>query len=302
MNESDEAGTGIDSFSVDVVYQADPFARLLIERFKLGKRAAALAGLVWSLIFLFILPAMSGSLWSRQGYLGSLKDWHAQLLLLLVFPAACAFYLWQPGAIASVYGVILGGGAARQEPPHGRGRLYRRAIWSCLSLVVALAVVAFDAPKMVANYGSWWMTSNWLTIAVREASLAVSFYMMSMMAWRQLIATIEWNRLLARPSTPTVLRAVTTYELGCAFLMALVGLRLSIEGIELPTRAGAITPDYYVKIATYVAVVLACFFAPIASVPWGGVRGSLSLAINLLKLAGIMALPLLAFVVLKVVL
>lgn len=283
--------------SANMVYQADPVARFLSERLKLRKHTAALASLAWSLIFLLILPATFDCLWSRGGYLGSLKDWHAQLLLLLVFPATWAFYLWQPGAIAGVYKVILSGNTA-----YDVGRPYRRRIWWYLSLLLALAVVIFDVPKMIGNYGSWWMAHNYLTIAAREASLAVAFYMVSMMAWRQLIATVEWNRLLAKPTTVTVLRALTNYGLSCAFLLALLGLRLGVEGIELPQRAGTITPDYYVKIAIYVVVGLACFYAPLARVRREKSMISPFWVINMLRLAGIMALPLLAFVVLKLIL
>ncbi len=280
-----------------MIYRADPLAWFLIGRLKLRKHTATLAGLVWSLTFLFFLPAISGSLWSSEGYLGSLKDWHAQLLLLLVFPATCAFYLWQPGAITGVYEVILSG-----NPAYDVGLPYRRRTWRYVSLLLALAVVLFDAPKMIANYGSWWMAHNYLTIAAREASLAVAFYMVSMIAWRQLITTVEWNRLLAKASSATMLRAVADYGLSCAFVLALFGLRLSAEGIELPQRAGAITPDYYVKIAIYITASLACFFAPIGRVRRQGIGSSRFWVITLLRLAGIMALPLLAFVVLKLIL
>ncbi len=284
-------------FRGGMVHQADPLGRFLLERLKLGWRTAALAGLAWSLIFLFVLASICGCLWSRGGYLGSLDDWHAQLLLLLIFPATCAFYLRQPKAIAGVYELIL-----PANPSYDVGRLYRRRAWCCLSLLLAVAVILFDIPKMMANYGSWWMAHNWLTIAGREASLAVAFYMVSMMAWRQLIATVEWNQLLAKPTNRTVLRAITGYGLSCVFLLALFGLRLSVEGIELPQRAGGITPDYYVKIAIYIIASLACFFGPIRRVQRQDLRISLFWVITLLRLAGIMSLPLLAFVVLKLVL
>lgn len=283
--------------AISTVYQADPLARLLIERLSLRTHTVAIAALSWSFVYLFVLPAAFGGLRSADGYLGSLHDWHAQLLLLLVFPATCAFYLWQPDAIVGVHQAILSGDASRDG-----GRAYRGSTWWRLSLLLALAVVLFDVPKMAADRGSWWMVQNWLTIAGREASLSVAFYMVSMMAWRQLAATLEWRRLLEGPSADAAVKAVTKYGLSCAFLLALFGLRLSIEGIELPQRSGAITPDYYVKIAIYIAAGLACFFAPLGGVLRRGPRMSLDRLLTLLQLAGIMALPLLAFVVLKVAL
>jgi hypothetical protein len=78
-------------------------------------------------------------------------------------------------------------------------------------------------------------------------------------------------------------------------------LRLSVEAIELPRRVGAITPDYYVKIAAYVVISVLFFFAPI----WGAQRRDSGLSRDQfplwLKLAGIVALPLLGFVILKLV-
>ncbi|HUV74080.1 MAG TPA: hypothetical protein VMW79_07215, partial [Anaerolineae bacterium] len=86
-----------------MIYASDPLARLLMDRLGLRQHTMALIGLGWGVVYLFVLPAIFGSLGSRDGYLGSMADWHAQILLLLVFPLTCAFYVWQPRAIAGVY-------------------------------------------------------------------------------------------------------------------------------------------------------------------------------------------------------
>lgn len=297
MNEGGTEESESEEVTAWTIYRSDPVARCLMEQLALRKHTLAMAALAWSLTYLLVLPAVFGGLRSRGGYLGSVDDWHAQLLLLLVLPAACAFYLWQPRAIAGVYEAI-----PSRVPSEKVGRPYRRRTWYCLSLILAVAVVIFDLPKMMAEYGSWWMAHNWLTIAGREMGLAFAFYITSMMAWRQAIATVEWRHLLRPDSGATVMKAVSSYALSCALLLALVGLRLSIEGIELPQRAGTITPDYYVKITVYVAASLACFFAPMGSVRRSGLRMSLDRAITLLELLGIMAIPLLAFIVLKLAL
>ena len=275
------------------IYDGDPLVRLLAGRLGLRGRTMALIGLGWGLVYLFVLPTLFGSLRSRGGYLGSLDDWHAQILLLLVFPATCAFYVWQPRAIAGVYQAM--GLQARSAEA---GKAYGRRLWLGLSIVAAIAIVLFDGPKMVAHYGSWWMVDNWLTILGREASLAVAFYILSMMAWRQVVSTLQWRRSFASPSPVMGLRAASAYQLSLALLLALLGLRLSVEGIELPRRAGAITPDYYAKIAVYAVASLLCFFTPL----WGAFRrGSMSRVHRLalwLAWAAIAALPLPAFVLL----
>jgi hypothetical protein len=280
-----------------VIYASDPLARLLMDRLGLRLHTMALIGLGWGIVYLFLLPAIFGSLGSREGYLGSMADWHAQILLLLVFPVTCAFYVWQPRAIAGVYEAM-----GLQWGVVDAGKAYRSRLWLCLSIIVASGVVIFDSPKMVAGYGSWWMTQNWLTILGREASLAIAFYVLSMMAWRQFVTTREWRRLLASPSGDAGLKAASAYQLSWALLLALLALRLSIEGIELPQRAGALTPDYYLKAAGYAIASVMCFFTPI----WGGLRKEGGLPVDQLALwlewAGIVALPVFGFVVLRLVL
>lgn len=276
------------------IYSRDPLARLLLGRLGLSQLGMALAVLAWGVLYVFVLPAVFGSLRSADGYLGSLGDWHAQLLIFLVFPAACAFYAWQPRAIDGVYKAMRLRWSLLEV-----GKGYRSRLWPFVSVSVALGVVLFDLPKMATQYGSWWMTENLLTILGREASLAVAFYMLSMIAWRHAVSTGQWRRSFAGPAPVTGLKAASAYQLILTLLLALLGLRLSIEGIELPHRAGAITPDYYFKIAAYILLSLLCFFAPL----WGAFRsGSMSRAHRLalwLAWAGIAALPLPAFVLLR---
>ena len=256
-----------------------------------------LIALVWGLVYLIVLPALFGSLGSRDGYLGSLDDWHAQILLLLVFPATCAFYVWQPRAIVGVYQAMGLQGRSAEA-----GKAYSSRLWLGLSIAAAVAIVLFDAPKMIAHYGSWWMVDNWLAIWGREASLAAAFYILSMIAWRQVVSTLQWRRSFASPSPVTGLRAASAYQLSLALLLALLGLRLSVEGIELPRRAGAITPDYYAKVATYTLASLLCFFTP----TWGAFRREGGLRVGQLvvwlELVGIIALPLLGFIILRLAL
>jgi len=279
------------------IYDGDPLVRLLAGSLGLRARTMALIGLGWGLVYLFALPALFGSLVSRDGYLGSVDDWHAQILLLLVFPATCAFYVWQPRAIAGVYQAMGLQGRSAET-----GKAYRRRLWLGLSIVAVIAIVLFDGPKMIASYGSWWMVENWLAFCGREASLAAAFYILSMMAWRQAVSTRQWRRSFASPSLVTGLRAATAYQLSLALLLALLGLRLSVEAIELPQRAGTITPDYYLKVTAYLVVSVLCFYAPI----WGALRKGGSTPLDQvvigLKLAGVVALPLLGFVVLRLVL
>jgi hypothetical protein len=280
-----------------MIYGGDPLARLLIDRLGLNEFEMALAAVGWSAIYLFVLPTIFGSLHSRGEYLGSLDDWHAQILLLLILPATCMFYVWQPRAIAGVYRAMVPGG----QPLHG-GRMYRSKVWLFLSLAMAVAIVGFDGPKMAATYGSWWMPHNWLTILGREAGLAVAFYILSSMTWRQFVATWEWRQLLASPFSTHGLRAVSTYGLSWSMLLALLALRLSIEAIELPERAGTITPDYYAKVAAYVVASVSFFWAPM----WGAFGRDTDISsrqlMMWLELAGILALPLLGFLVLKLLL
>jgi hypothetical protein len=285
--------TGLEVWD-EMIRGTDPLARVLVGRMGTSPLALALSGLAWGLVYLFAVPAIFGGLHSVERYLGSLDDWHAQLLLLMIFPATCAFYVWQPRGIAGVYSAMC-----LRERSAQVGKPHRSRIWLWLSLGAAIGIVIFDSPKMVANYGSWWMVQNWLTILGREASLAVAFYMLSMIVGRQFVATMEWRRRFADASLPAALKAATAYQLRWAFLLALLGLRLSIEAIELPRRVGTITPDYYVKVVAYLLLSMLCFFAPI----WSGLREEgrtqLDNLVVYLQFAAIVALPLPGYAILR---
>jgi len=277
-----------------LVYSADPLASLLLDRLGLGPGGMAVVALAWGVLYVLVLPAIFGSLHGTHGYLGSLGDWHAQLLLFLVFPATCAFYAWQPRSIAGVYRAMdLRWGLVEV------GSGYRRRIWLILAVCAATAVVLFDGPKMVVGYGSWWMTENWAFLVGREASLAAAFYVLAMIAGRQSVASLEWRRILSTPLSASGLRAASTHGLSWTLLMALLGLRLSVEAIELPQRVGAITPDYYAKIALYFVVGVFCFWFPLS----GSLRRDHGLGLKWLVpglgVVGILSLPVLGFVVLR---
>jgi len=276
------------------LHDGDPLVRLLVGRLGLRGPTVALIAAGWAVVYILVLSSLFGSLWSREGYLGSLQDWHAQLLLVLVFPVTCAFYVWQPGAIARVYQAMGLQGTSAEA-----GKAYSSRVWLALSLVAAVAIVLFDTPKMIAHYGSWWMVENWLTLCGREASLAAAFYMLSMIASRQVVSTVQWRRSFATPEPVRGLKAASFYQLSSALLLGLLGLRLSVEGIELPHRVGSITPDYYLKIGAYVVLSLLCFLTPL----WGAFRrGGMSRVQRLapcLAWAAIAALPLPAFLLLR---
>jgi hypothetical protein len=279
-----------------VICGFDPLARLLVARLGIKAPALAVLALAWGAVYLFVLPAISGGLRSRSGYLGSLGDWHAQLLLLVVFPITSAFYAWQLRGIASVYEAMC-----LKDRLTEFGEAYRSRLWLWVCLGAAVGIVIFDSPKMIAGYGSWWMAHNWFAILGREASLALAFYMLTMMAGRQLVATLHWRRVLSGPASSGGLEATVRYQLRFVSLLPVLGLRFSVEAIELPQRAGAITPDYYLKVAAYLVVSALCFYAPI----WSALRSERSAALNnaavSLQFAGIAALPLLGYFVLAFV-
>ncbi|MBI3287696.1 MAG: hypothetical protein HYZ68_06585 [Chloroflexi bacterium] len=276
------------------IYGADPLARFLLAR--LGGNPHLLALCAWGLGLFYLLPlaAVHGRLQNQGGSLGSLQDWHAQILLLVVAPTLWAFYLWQPRAMAAVY----------FELGTLPGPVFARSLLPLVAGAFAVGVVLFDLQKMIVTYGSWWATASPSTIALRELSLALSFYMLAWAALRHGLAAGEWNRSLNREALGLIdqplRRAVWSYCTISALVVALVGVRLSIEAIELPTRAGSITPDYYAKILFYVLAAGASFFVPFRGV-WRQLDGFKARTLPMLVMAIIAALPLPLFFLLHTI-
>lgn len=276
------------------IYGADPLARFLLER--LSRNPHLLALCAWGLGLFYLLPlaAAHGRLQNQGGSLGSLQDWHAQILLLVVAPALWAFYLWQPRAMAAVYFEL----GTRPGP------VFARSILPLAPGAFAAGVVLFDLPKMMATYSSWWATAGPSTIALREILLGLSFYMLAWAALRHWMAAVEWNRSLSHvrlgPLHEPLRRALWSYCTISVLVLALVGIRLSIEAIELPTRSGSITPDYYAKIALYLLTAGATFFLPFWGV-WRQMEGIKARMFPLMAMGLIAALPLPLFLFIRII-
>lgn len=225
----------------------DPLAPFLGARLKLSPLSAALVGLALGL-FLILLPATFGFLHTpAPGRLGSLDDWHTQVLVLIVAPSIWAFYLWQPQTLRNF----------RDE--------YIPASWR-LSALIAIGAVIYDMPEMFTTYGQWWAAANPLIIAFREALLFLNGYMLASIAQRHL----RFSRGRPEPTTNSnreQVVAIERYYLGGAILWGILGSRLSIEVIELPVRAGSITPDFYLKATLYLILALLLFIAPLPRPP-----------------------------------
>ena len=89
-------------------YGSDPLARLLIGRWKIQPVGLAFIILLWSLFFLFLLPAIFGFLSpSNSNISNSLADYYNQINFLIVFPAIAYYYLGQPQIIIRVYNTVL---------------------------------------------------------------------------------------------------------------------------------------------------------------------------------------------------
>lgn len=221
----------------------DPLAPFLGARLKLSPLSAALVGLALGL-FLILLPATFGFLHTpAPGRLGSLDDWHTQVLVLIVAPSIWAFYLWQPQTLRNF----------RDE--------YIPASWR-LSALIAIGAVIYDMPEMFTTYGQWWAAANPLIIAFREALLFLNGYMLATIAQRHL--HISWGRQEPMANADREQSVgLERYYLGGAVLWGILGSRLSIEVIELPARAGGITPDFYLKTLLYLLLALALFIAPL---------------------------------------
>lgn len=224
-------------------YGSDPLARLLVVGLRLGPFQGGVAAFLLGLFYLFLAAPFGFLQTTAPGQLGSLEDWHSQVLLLVVAPAICYFYLWQPLALAQVSAIP------------------NRNFWP-VAVLLALLGLAHDLPEVYALSGKLWAAANPLMTALREALLIIASYMLAMIALRHLQASFpigERNSIFSED----VSRQIEGYGLTAVFLWAIIGTRLSIEAIELPARSGSITPDFYLKVFLYFVAAAAILFLPL---------------------------------------
>lgn len=233
--------------------EKDPLARFLVARLKLTPLRAALVAMALGLFYLF-LPATFGFLrTTAPGQLGSLDDWHSQVLLLFVAPAIWYFYFWQPQALSTAVGFAV-------KTPRA------------LPIVLGSAAVLFDLMEVPAYYGRLWAMANPLMIALREVAVLVTGYMLAALALHHLLLAVATRSHTLKRTNEYLLER---YSLSAVLLWAILGTRLSTEVIELPARAGSITPDFYFKVGAYILLALLIFFAPLPRPPGAAVMARL---------------------------
>jgi len=195
-------------------------------------------------------------------------------------PVVWGFYAWQPGAIVRVYTRLnecLESGGARPAPIRP-SPWHDSPIWALLAGILAVWEFArFMRPEHeFTNAGPWIFQSTTALRAAFVALASITYYMTAMLVVRQLITTIDVNRVFSRDSVPVRflhpdeaggLRFLGEHAVGIAPLIVAAGLNLSLVYVRIIQGGplGSDTAIYTLPLVTAVYLVgsVVCFTAPL---------------------------------------
>lgn len=260
--------------SPDDVYDGDPLARILIERWHIRPVKFAVIWILFGFGYMGGLAAAFGYFLPRAGIVASSIDIFNQVNFFLIFPFIAFYYLRQPQKIAETYAALI---TQVNDQSDRMGKIFeaigkmtagKRWWLMCFCLgVLAIAAGIFDN---YLKFGRWWYASNWLMIVGLQVSRGLIFYMITIIYARHLVTCIGLNQIYRQfelhspilpPSQTYGIHAVVHYAFNFTIFAAVVGLSVGLAPI-LSTR---LEPAYPYEVVLYLLLAPLGFFLPL----WG---------------------------------
>src|SRR5579859_351726 len=250
---------------------SDPLARLLLTRWRLTPLQLALVFLLAGIGYLVGLAGLFGFLVARGQIFASLADPFNQLNFFFIFPGVAYYFLWQPGAIASVYLAISQ--LAEKEPGEQDAlwrdikRTHAHSRWWLAGLAVGLLGMAAGGYDNLSRLGVWWYAANPLMIVILQLARGLVFYMLIVSLTRHIAFTLSLNRcyrqfelpLAVLPTRSAGMRAVGQYAFSFTALAAIVALNLGTA----PVLTAKLGLDYPFQVAAYLVLAPSAIFLPL---------------------------------------
>lgn len=254
--------------SQDVIGK-DPFGRFLF-LLKLKPWQAALISLSIFIAYVFVLPVVWGVLLPRTGLeRSSLEDRVNQVGFLLIHPAVIFFYVWQPGALAKLYHLVIPlAPAAMQDKLLRTLRILHKStfIW-IFGFLLGLGVVLLGILYILDYMGDHWYSINWLMVIILQLSRFFLFYMIVTALIRHLVTAYNLNRVYHHVKLPVLIGqskygasfdAITGYGLSFAGFGGILGLFIAMRFFF----STPVIPEDIIYLALYIILMPLSFLLP----------------------------------------
>ncbi|MCC6187641.1 MAG: hypothetical protein IT318_01295 [Anaerolineales bacterium] len=225
-----------------------------------------------------LLPWLLGA-WRAPGLaLDARRDWPYFVIGLVALPLQCAYYAWQPRSIQNVYDAFArrpGMAGAAQARAAELVRPLAWPVWQWAALGLGLWQVVAWLEQLGRMQAATWMTAHPLLTFSAQPLRFLAFYTLALILGRQVIVMIGLNRFFAEhkveiaplhPDQAGGLRMLGDYVLQSGFLVAVIGLNVSMTALRGKLAPEFLTSQYYFEVALFCLLGPAVLVLPLWTV------------------------------------
>lgn len=266
---------------LEKIYQGDPLAKLLIEKWHLTPIRLVIITILIPLIVFYVFALVSDTWRSSSNQLGLSQDlsiWYSTVINAITY----GYYLWiSGGEILNLFNNLEKSGAVKisQEDRNLIFSAYRKPWRKLLSLIISvignvqLFVLMSSVDKTGFNDG-WINSSSWLSLRLTHAFLSfIGSYMIWMLVFGFFLniwliqKILESKVLKLNPFYPDRcggMVALSDYSLKTAYLSVLYAVMIGLFAYQQITQNLSYKGfSAYFGIPVYILISLFCFFAPL---------------------------------------
>jgi hypothetical protein len=256
-------------------YRSDPLARLLKDKLRLTPVNLALLWTGTVLCVGFFTSLFSSVLFSQGEKVGFLQDWVGWVWNLFFTPVLAGYYLWSADAIAGVIrelqesdtvdisvsdvGLIMD---AYQRP-------WRKLV--SVGVAVIAGVLYFLGQGYFESYSSAALAPRigltvTSTVGAYGASMLILTFITNGWALWRILRDKEFDINPLHPDRCGGLKAMSTYSLRTAFMVAVFGMVIGLsEYRAIVYKPPPVGWAVHFSIPLYIVAAPACFFAPLTT-------------------------------------
>ncbi|MBI2333457.1 MAG: hypothetical protein HYU84_15090 [Chloroflexi bacterium] len=225
--------------SQDVIGR-DPIGRFLF-RLKLKPWQAGLLSFSVFVIYMFVLPAIQGTLFARESLeRSSTVDRINMVGFFIIHPVVIFFYIWQAGAMAGLYHVVMPlVPVEKQSGVLRASRILHATSRNWLLGVFVGGGVMYLGFIYISDYISIrWYSFNWLMAIILQLSRFFLFYLIINILSRHLMMAFNLNRVYQHVRLPVLIGqskygdsfdAITRYGLWFAGFGSVLGMFIAMR-------------------------------------------------------------------------
>lgn len=251
------------NLTLSEIHGSDPLAKWVGQKWKVSPLGAGLFFFLSGVIYAGILPRFWGYPLEIDGV--------NLLNLILVFPVAGYFYMYQPRSILKTYESLAH--YLREEEEHNVFHISRirsthnRALWWVIGILFGLLGAGLGVSFSITHFKEYWYSANGFEIALVQGVRFLAYYCIGVAASRHIAASLELNNLFEHTDLPLtvdadrleIFRSVKNFALEFVGVAAIIALNLGLQ----PLLIDPPILEYTIYVSLYFIVAPVSFFLPL---------------------------------------